>query len=124
MSDTADRARIAGNGLEQATIRLKEGRIEDSNREMLATALTELPRLREQLACLQGQLDEANQALAQRKQAQIMLVAERDQYLRSLYALLPREWYDVSDEAIEAQQRAGGVPLADFLKEIEAAEES
>ena len=121
MSDTIDLSGMSGNGLEQAAVRLKEGRIEDGDREMLATALSELLPLREQLGRLQAELEETRQALAQLKREQTMIVAERDQYLRSLYALLPREWYDVSEEQIEAQMREGGVTFEEIMKGIEDA---
>ena len=98
----------------------KGGRIENGPRQ------EEQAAFREQQAKLQAELDEAKrtateqQSLLERlRQENVRLTAERDQYLRSLYALLPKEQFITTDEELAAAMREGGVSFDEIRKMLE-----
>src|SRR5437899_11104338 len=104
MSDTTDLTNVGGNGLTDLAQRVTEARIEESNRELIARVLADLLASAEERSQLVGQVDQLRAELAEQqsllerlRQENARLTVERDQYLRCLYALLPKEQFITTD---------------------------
>ncbi len=133
MSNPTNVSTTPGNGLAQL-FEVLQGQAGDRGvRELLdgvhaalSARLEEQAAFREQQAKLQAELDEAKrtateqQGLLERlRQENVRLTAERDQYLRSLYALLPKEQFITTDEELAAAMREGGVSFDEIRKMLE-----
>jgi hypothetical protein len=115
MSTLSDANSPPGNGLAQL-FRVLEGQAGDRGvRELLEGVRAALSARLEEQAAFREQ-----QALLERlREENARLTVERDQYLRSLYALLPKSDITFTEEELRDLEQ-NGVTLDEFLKELEA----
>src|SRR5438874_338799 len=114
MSNPTDVNTMPGNGLTQL-FRVLEGQAADRGvrelldgvRAALSARLEEQAAFHAQQAKLQAELDEARRLLTEQqtllerlRQENAQVTAERDQYLRSLYALLPKSEITFTEEEL------------------------
>jgi chromosome segregation ATPase len=128
-----DLARGTGEPLDQLVKALTDNGLDDSGKELLNNVAgnllgrkAECDRLREQLARVQAELDEARRTAAgladhveklQKEKAD--LVDERDQYLRSLHALIPKTPVTFTEQELD-ELRSNGVTFEQILADIES----
>src|SRR5262249_54315825 len=129
---THDLAKGPGEPLDQVVKALTDNGLDDSGKELLNSVARDLldrkaecDRLREQLARVQAELDEARRTAAalvghieKFREEKADLVEERDQYLRSLHALMPKTPITFTEQELE-DLRSNGVSLEDLIKELE-----
>ncbi len=118
----------ADNGLAQLARRLTEEVIEGRDRELIASVVTELlargserNQLQADLEQAKGTITELRTRVEQLEKERKSLTAERDQYLRSLHALLPKPDFTFTEEELRDLER-NGATLDELIKELESPE--
>jgi chromosome segregation ATPase len=127
MSTSANRSTTSGNGLDLIVKWLREGG-ESRGKEVVAVVATELlareaehSRLQEELEAAKRTITELSGRVEQLEKERKGLMGERDQYLRSLHALLPKPDFTFTEEELRDLER-NGVTLDELIKELEAPE--